>query len=42
MLLGAVRDAARYRLYDLIRLERMILRRVTGEYFLLNRVTRGR
>jgi len=35
-LLGAVRDAARYGLYDLDRLERMILRRVTREYFLLN------
>jgi transposase len=36
-LLGAVREAARYGLYDLDRLERMILRRVTGEYFLLDR-----
>jgi transposase len=36
-LLGAVRDAARYGLYDLDRLERMILRRVTREYFLLDR-----
>ena len=35
-LLGAVRDAARYGLYDLDRLERMILRRVTREYFLLD------
>ena len=35
-LLGAVREAARYGLYDLDRLERMILRRVTREYFLLN------
>ena len=34
-LLGAVREAARYGLYDLDRLERMILRRVTREYFLL-------
>jgi hypothetical protein len=33
-LLGAVRDAARYGLLD--RLERMILRRMTREYFLLN------
>src|SRR5213592_3638400 len=32
-LLGAVRDAGRYGLYDLDRLERMILRRVTREYF---------
>jgi hypothetical protein len=31
-----VRDAARYGLYDLDRLERMVLRRVTREYFLLN------
>jgi hypothetical protein len=35
-LLGAVREAARYGLYDLDRLERMILRRVAREYFLLN------
>jgi transposase len=35
-LLGAVREAARYGLYDLDRLERMILRRVTREYFLLH------
>jgi len=34
-LLGAVRDASRYGLYDLDRLERMILRRVTRDYFLL-------
>ena len=34
-LLAAVREAARYGLYDLDRLERMILRRVTREYFLL-------
>ena len=33
---GAVREAARYALYDLDRLERMILRRVTREYFLLD------
>jgi hypothetical protein len=33
--LGAVREAGRYGLYDLDRLERMILRRVTREYFLL-------
>ena len=36
-LLGAVREATRYGLYDLERLERMILRRVTREYFLLDR-----
>ena len=35
-LLGAVREAGRYGLYDLDRLERMILRRVTREYFLLH------
>jgi transposase len=34
-LLGAVGEAARYGLYDLDRLERMILRRVTSDYFLL-------
>jgi hypothetical protein len=34
-LLGAVAEAARYGLYDLDRLERMILRRVTRDYFLL-------
>jgi len=34
-LLGAVREAARYGLYDLDRVERMILRRVAREYFLL-------
>ena len=36
-LLGAVQEAARYGLYDLDRLERMILRRVTREYFRLKR-----
>jgi hypothetical protein len=36
-LLGAVEEAARYGLYDLDRLERMILKRVTREYFLLDR-----
>jgi hypothetical protein len=36
-LLGAVSEACRYGLYDLDRLERMILRRVTREYFLLDR-----
>ena len=35
-LLGAVREAGRYGLYDLDRLERMILRRVTCDYFLLD------
>ena len=34
-LLAAVREAARYGLYDLDRLERMILRRVAREFFLL-------
>jgi hypothetical protein len=33
---AAVREAARYGLYDLDRLERMILRRVAREYFLLD------
>ena len=32
---AAVREAARYGLYDLDRLERMILRRVARDYFLL-------
>jgi hypothetical protein len=35
-LLAAVREAARYGLYDLDRLERMILRRVARDYFLLD------
>jgi len=35
-LLGAVREAARYGLYDLDRLERRILRRVARDYFLLD------
>jgi len=35
-LLAAVREAARYGLYDLDRLARMILRRVTREYFRLD------
>lgn len=35
-LLAAVAEAARYGLYDLDRLERMILRRVAREYFLLD------
>ncbi len=34
-LLAAVREAAQYGLYDLDRLERMILRRVARDYFLL-------
>jgi hypothetical protein len=34
--LGTVREAGRYGLYDLDRLERMILRRVTREHFLLD------
>ncbi len=33
--LGAVREAAQYGLYDLDRVERMILRRVSRDYFLL-------
>jgi hypothetical protein len=32
-LLAAVDEAARYGLYDLDRLERMILRRIAREYF---------
>jgi len=36
-LLGAVQEATHYGLYDLDRLERMILRRVTREYFLLDK-----
>ena len=40
-LLAAVREAARYGLYDLDRLERMILRRVAREYFLLTMVKRA-
>jgi transposase len=35
-LLAAVREAARYGLYDLDRVERMILRRVARDYFLLH------
>ena len=35
-LLAAVREAARYGLYDLDRVERMILRRVARDYFLLD------
>ena len=33
--LSAVSEAARYGLYDLDRLERMILRRIARDYFLL-------
>jgi hypothetical protein len=40
-LLAAVREAARYGLYDLDRLERMVLRRVAREYFLLKDPTGG-
>ena len=35
-LFRSVREAARYGLYDLDRLERMILRRVVSDYFLLD------
>jgi len=38
-LLSAVSEAARYRLYDLDRVERMILRRVARDYFLLETET---
>ncbi len=40
-LLGAVREAARYGLYDLDRVERMILRRVAREYFVLDEGPHG-
>jgi transposase len=40
-LLSAVREAARYGLYDLDRVERMILRRVAREYFLLDQGPHG-
>ena len=33
--LSAVSEAARYGLYDLDRLERMVLRRIARDYFLL-------
>jgi len=36
-LLGAAAEAAQYGLYDLDRLERMILRRVERDYFLLRK-----
>ena len=35
-LLASVAEAARYGLYDLDRVERMILRQVARDYFLLN------
>jgi hypothetical protein len=35
--LAAVREASQYGLYDLDRLERMILRRIARDYFLLDR-----
>jgi hypothetical protein len=35
-LLAAVQEAAHYGLYDLDRLERMILRRVASDYFVLD------
>ena len=35
-LLAAVKDAAHYGLYDLDRLERMILRRIASDYFVLD------
>ena len=38
--LAAVREASRYGLYDLDRLERMILRRVARDYFLLGKRSR--
>jgi hypothetical protein len=34
-MLAAVSEAARYGLYDLDRLERMVLQRVARDYFLL-------
>ena len=34
--LSSVRDAAHYGLYDIDRLERMILRRIANQYFQLN------
>ena len=40
-LLAAVQEAARYGLYDLDRLERMILRRVARDYVLLKDGTGG-
>ena len=40
-LLAAIQEAGRYGLYDLDRLERMILRRITRDYFLLDRDKKG-
>ena len=40
--LAAVAEAARYGLYDLDRLERMILRRVARDYFLIGEKGAGR
>jgi transposase len=40
-LVAAVAEAARYGLYDLDRLERMILRRIARDYFLLNHDPEG-
>jgi DNA-binding CsgD family transcriptional regulator len=40
-LLAAVAEAARYGLYDLDRVERMILRRIARDYFLLNNDPEG-
>jgi len=40
-LLGAVEEAAHYGLYDLDRLERMVLRRVARDYFLLDEGNQG-
>jgi hypothetical protein len=40
-LVAAVAEAARYGLYDLDRLERMILRRIARDYFLLNNDPEG-
>jgi transposase len=37
--LSAIRDAAHYGLYDLDRLERMILRRIANQYFQLDNLT---
>jgi hypothetical protein len=39
--LSAVAEAARYGLYDLDRLERMILRRIARDYFLLDEWKKG-
>src|SRR2546427_749356 len=39
--LSAIAEAARYGLYDLDRLERMILRRIARDYFLLDEWKKG-